>query len=121
MGRQLFNSVSNIFSRYGNDMNIYINEGEAIPVKAFIQPLRYKNKMYIDYDRTELGIKDNSLFLYMGPATPDITGVATGTVISFDGKMYTVKRADKIGIDEKTAYIWGILTLRVKDGSYEYL
>lgn len=113
--------LNRLLNRVGGDMEIIINDAEPITVNAIIQPLRYKNKMYIDYDRTELGIKDNSLFVYLGPEEPNITGVGNNIIIKFDGRMYTVKRADKIRVNKNTAYIWGILTLRVKDGSYEYL
>lgn len=120
MRKKLFNSVQKLFKNYGSTVEIYISDKKSV-VKAFVQPVRYQNKMYIDYNRTVMGIKDNSRFVYIGPVEPDITKSVAETTIAYDGRMYTVKRADKVGIDDNVAYIWAILTLRVKDGSYEYI
>ncbi len=120
MKKKLSNAVNRLFKNYGSSVDVYIGDKKT-SIKAFIQPVRYKNKMYIDYNRTIMGIKDNSCFVYIGPVIPDITKSVLETVIQYDNRMYTVKRADKVGIDDDTAYIWAILTLRVKDGSYEHL
>lgn len=120
MRKRLFNSINKLFKNYGTTADVYIGN-EKTTIKAFIQPVRYQNKMYIDYNRTIMGIKDNSRFVYIGPVEPDITKSVQETVIHYDDRMYTVKRADKVGIDDDVAYIWAILTLRVKDGSYEHI
>ena len=105
---------------FGDSATVSVN-GEPTSVMAFIRPMRYKNKLYIDMDRTELGFKDSECFLYLGPAVPDFCGNEENTVISSYKKQYSVSRADRITLSGQTVYIWAVLTPRVKDGVYNYV
>lgn len=120
MKKQYLRSFKKILDIYGSPTEIQILN-KKYNVKAFIQPVRYKNKMYIDYDRTMIGTSNNSRFVYIGPAMPNITIVPFDIIIRSGGYEYSLKRADKIGFYDDTAYIWGILSLRVEGDGYEYL
>lgn len=87
-------------------------------VYALIQPMRYKNKMYLEQERTQLGFKDGECFLYLGPAVPDLSGNEHSTLIKTVDRSYNVSRADRITIDGTTQYIWAVLNPRIKDGAY---
>lgn len=120
MDKKYLNRFKKILEIYGNSVEIEV-KGQKFNVKAFIQPVRYTNKMYIDYDRTEIGISNNSRFVYIGPSTPNITHLPFETIIRYNGREYSLKRADKIGFERDTAYILGILAARVGDEMYEYI
>ena len=96
-------------------------EGINHPVYAIIQPMRYKNKLYLEQERTELGFKDSECFLYLGPRDVDFAGVEQNTWIKTNDRSYNVSRADRVAIGGKTQYIWAVLTLRLKDGEYDEL
>ena len=68
-------SVCDIMDKHGQTMQ-YSQDGEAFspPYRAFIQPLRYKNKMYLDGKHSEIGYIDTSYYLYLGPADIDVAG-----------------------------------------------
>ncbi|MDR1464916.1 MAG: hypothetical protein LBJ11_06425, partial [Oscillospiraceae bacterium] len=40
---------------------------------AFLQPLRYKNKMYLGGVNTRIGFNREGYYLYLGPAGHDLT------------------------------------------------
>ncbi len=94
-------------------------KGAEHDIYALIQPMRYKNKLYLEQERTELGFKDSECFLYLGPSGTDFAGVERYTKIITADRTYNVSRADRIVIEGKTQYIWAILTLRLKDGEYD--
>ena len=94
--------------------------GEQVKSKAFIQPMRYKNKLYVDMKITELGFNDTECFLYLGPADVDFTGSERHTTVhSLSGKRsYNVSRADKISVGGEVLYIWAVLTPHIKGDVY---
>lgn len=96
-------------------------DGTEYAVHALVQPMRYKNKLYLEQERTELGFKDSECFLYLGPSNPDIAGMERKTIVKTVDRCYNVSRADRISLKGKTQYIWAILTPRIKDGEYDEL
>ncbi len=105
---------------FGDSATVTVGK-ETVAVNALIRPMRYKNKLYIDMERTDLGFRDSECFLYLGPAVPDFCGNEGITVVSSNNKQYSVSRADRITLSGKTVYIWAVLTPRVKDGVYNYV
>jgi hypothetical protein len=91
---------------------------EELNVKALVQPMRYKNKLYLENERNELGFKDGECFLYLGPAEVDFAGHENAVVISTADRKYNVSRADRISLKGTVQYIWAVLTPRIKDGGY---
>ena len=60
-----------VLKRYGSDISYRLLDKngtytEAVSTKAFIQPLRYKNKMYIGNSYLQPGELDGGHYLYMG-------------------------------------------------------
>ncbi len=104
----------------GEPVTVSIN-GENRVIDSLIQPMRYKNKLYLEQERNQLGFKDSECFLYLGPPEADFVGVERHTTIKTADRSYNVSRADRIVIEGKTQYIWAVLTLRIKDGEYDEL
>lgn len=109
-----------VFERLGAEVVVDIY-GEQVETKAIIQPMRYKNKLYIDMANTEIGLNDTECFLYLGPARVDFTTSERNTSVYAmnANRSYNVSRADRISIGEEVLYIWAVLTPRIKGDSYD--
>lgn len=116
----LSEKIAVMFQSIGEPITVTIDK-TAHNVYAIIQPMRYKNKLYLEQERNELGFKDSECFLYLGPKEADFAGVERYTWIKTNDRSYNVSRADRIAIGGKTQYIWAVLTLRLKDGEYDEL
>ncbi|MGN0551077.1 MAG: hypothetical protein ACI4I4_04450 [Acutalibacteraceae bacterium] len=80
--------------------------------KAFIQPLRYKNKMYVDGQYLPQGYFDGGHFLYIGMPVPELRMPYEDIVIRSEssGECYTVKRAEEYILNDEKLYVWAIIT-----------
>lgn len=77
--------------------------------KAFIQPLRYKNKMYLDGVYTQIGFNSQGHYLYIGPPDPDLTLADDGAFLFADGTKYQIDRAERVYNGDRVFYIWAII------------
>ena len=84
--------------------------GKQLTSHAMIQPLRYKNKLYVELQPSEVGRIDDGCFLYLGPA--DITFKADDK-LEFADKKFVVERFENVYLFGKTIYNWAILRPRV--------
>ncbi len=99
-----------IFEKYGRQCEFITAEGaEPEEMKAFISPLRYKNKMYLYGVNTEIGYNPEGYYLYIGPPSPDITGARSGSRIICGGEPYRIDRAEKVYFGEKVFHIWAVI------------
>ena len=103
--------MESFFQKFGRSVFLSDATGWRSPVyRAFLQPLRYKNKMYLEGTYTVLGKDPNSLYLYIGSAKHDVTRVPKGTRLTdADGKQYLIQRAEKVCRGEVPYYFWAIL------------
>ena len=99
-------SVIKSIQTYGEDI-VVINDNDTIPTRAFVEPLRYRNKIYIGGGYRTLGMKHSEKYLYVG--IPDITLVENKTIVKRKDNEYLVKRVERYYIGEQIAYTWGIL------------
>ena len=91
---------------YGEDITV-INDDDTVLTRAFIEPLHYRNKIYIGGEYRTLGMEHSEKYLYVG--IPDITLVENKTIIERKDEKYLVKRVERYYVGEQIAYIWGIL------------
>ena len=107
--------IESIFSRYGRPAEFVSKDGETInKMRAFISPLRYKNKMYLYGVNTEIGYNSQGHYLYIGPPDPDITLAADGEYVTCMGEKYRIDRAEKVYKGEDVFYIWAIIRVIVE-------
>ena len=67
-----------LIERYGRSVSLSMEDGWHSPqFRALIQPLRYKNKMYLEGVHTPIGIHDPGYYLYIGPAAHDVTKLSS--------------------------------------------
>lgn len=107
--------IESIFRKYGRPTSFVSKNGETLKeMKAFISPLRYKNKMYLYGVNTEIGYNSQGHYLYIGPPDPDLTVSADGEYISCLGEKYRIDRAEKVYKGEDVFYIWAIIRVIVE-------
>lgn len=97
-----------VFERYGSKVQIH-KDGADMPVKAFVRPLRYKNKLYLEGKVGPAGIADRNLFLYMGPCDVNPGTAETGDYVLFRGYKYTPLKCELIELTGQPLYYWAIL------------
>ncbi len=104
-------SIDKILDVYGNTVYLSGTDGwKSSSFKAFIQPLRYKNKLYQQGSYTPLGINKNNVYLYIGPACHDLTKLDNSYRIhDSENKKYIIDRAEKITVKNSTIYIWAVI------------
>lgn len=97
-----------LIKRYGKDVTVKTGDVNTT-CRAIINPLRYKNKMYLDADMSDFGAIDRTRFLYIGPPEPDFTQNWEKTTIFSQGQRYSITRADMICMGDIPLYIWAVL------------
>lgn len=77
---------------------------------AIIQPLRYKNKMYLNGSQTEIGFEGRKQFLLLCPAGVVFDGYhRSEAMVILGGYRYLVDRAEAVKIGNKVVYNWAIV------------
>ena len=102
----MLNSVTAMIDRYGNSVTVK-NGGINVKTRAFVEPLRYKNKIYIGGRYHPLGGYDNEKYLYIGK--PSIALGEEATVVECAGESYVVKRAELYRVSDTPVYARAIL------------
>jgi len=101
--------VDMMIEKYGEEVSISCNDMASQSTKAFIQPLRKKgNSYYGDYG-SDLGIIDESNYLYIGKKDVRLDLYPFDAVIESNEDKYILKKAHKVCIGSDIIYIWGII------------
>lgn len=102
------------FDRFARTCSFENEQGEAVgEMRAFISPLRYKNKMYLYGINTDIGYNTEGYYLYIGPPSPDITAAEGGYILCADEK-YKIDRAEKVYRGDSVFYIWAVIRKTVE-------
>ena len=100
--------LKRLFERYGAPVTLIMEESEW-EYKAFIQPMRYKNKMFVDNELTKIGTMDESCFLYIGPPEYKLREGEFGCFITLDDNIFNVVRTETVRLGDSEAYTWAVL------------
>jgi len=104
--------VKKFFKSKGRLMTLVTADGET-SFYAFLQPLRYKNKMYIDGKVTELRYESTRRYLLI--STPDVTithdDEGGASYIKDDKYTYNVNHSELVYFGKKAAYRWSVIHL----------
>lgn len=107
-----------IFEKFGRQAEFISAKGEKLAeMKAFISPLRYKNKMYLYGVNTEIGYNSQGHYLYIGPCEPDLTKAQDGEYVTCFGERYRIDRAEKVYKGKDGFYIWAIIRVMVENNT----
>jgi hypothetical protein len=103
-----------IFEKYGSPVVIESPSlAQPVTVKGFVQPMRYKNAMYLEGTHTPIGFDDGGHCLYIGSPKLRVDRLVRPILI-FNGVRYSFKSAEAYMLGERAAYVWGILQVREK-------
>ena len=110
------NDIKRIMERFGRQVTLCLPDdgGESEPFGAFVQPLRYKNKMYLGGVNTRIGFNREGHYLYLGPPEHDLTTLSRGAWIAHGEERYTIDRAEVVFFGDEPSHIWAIIRSMVE-------
>ena len=103
------NTASKFIEKYGQLLSIEQGE-KRTSFRAFFQPLRYKNKMYLSVIQTELGYDVLTKFLLICPAYIPLEAVnGLDCFLRSGNGDYNVDHCEKIFFRDEPLYYWAIV------------
>ena len=103
----LISAVASSIARMGGE--VAITAGDSCQnARAIVEPLRYRNRIYIGGEMHPLGQASREKYLFIG--TPDISLQQNRSVIESVGGKYIVKRCETYFVRDRAVYVWAILT-----------
>ena len=90
----------------GGEILVKRKNGTSARGAAVVEPLRYKNKLYVEMQPTELGKTDDGCYKYLGPYNLEFS---EGDTVSYRGKDFVVQRFEMVCLGEKPMYTWAVL------------
>ena len=107
-------NLESLLKRYGGTVYITSEKLNSEIFNALVQPLRYKNKMYVAGTNTEIGLAEENYYLYIGPGNKDLRKMGASVMLhTADGKSYEVQKSEKIYNGESVFYIWAVIKEKV--------
>ena len=98
-----------LFQKYGRTMTLE-TENSVQTFRAFLQPLRFKNKMYLSDNLTEIGYDTLRKFVLICPTTVDITGVdGIRTLLKFNDDSFCVDHCEQVFFKDTPLYYWAVV------------
>lgn len=104
----VFGNIKEMLDRYGSDVTVTDKYG-SFQGKAVIQPLMYKNKMYLGGEYIPAGFYGGGHYLMIAPCDDFIRDYRSTVIIQGEEK-YTIKRSELVSVQNKGLYIWAVLT-----------
>ncbi|MDR3313151.1 MAG: hypothetical protein LBS96_01695 [Oscillospiraceae bacterium] len=102
--------IRQIMQRYGRPVRLRLPDGwQSETFGAFIQPLRYKNKMYLGGVNTRIGFNREGYYLYLGPPEHDLNLLGREASIECGEERYTVDRAETVHCGAEASHVWAII------------
>ncbi len=98
------------FGKYTVQMQYIDAFGDVTFFPAFLQPLRYKNKMYLGGARTNIGFEGRKKFLMIYPAAVELPDATyDDSVMLYGGYRYVFDRVESVYVGNKIIYNWAIV------------
>ncbi len=98
-----------LFDKYGVTITCTGSE-DSVEFCAYLQPLRYKNKIYLSGVPTELGYDGLNKYLLIAPPEVDIAYLESNEyTISFDGFTFATDHCEPVYLGKKRLYYWAIV------------
>lgn len=110
--------VNALLKRFGQAVMLCQQEVRE-DVYAVIQPLLYKNKMYLGGKATPIGLRDEGHLLMIASLPRRITDWGKVVVTSKNGS-YTVKSAQVVSSGKESLYIWAVITPCKEEAEDDY-
>lgn len=97
-----------LIRKYGAEAVYTYDGGEARTVRAFLQPVSYKNRQYLNDVHTPVGRVDTARYMYYGPADVPLEDDGLGEIVS-GGICYRVCRSEMIRFGDRECYVRAVL------------
>ena len=104
--------INKLFKTFGCPVMVYSQTSPPYASQSFgfMQPLRYKNKMYVDTQMTDLGLDDDGRYVYIGLPEPLLTARADNCrSLEMGQQKFSVIRAENVFHMGKAIYVWAII------------
>ena len=101
-----------LFCKYGVKMNYVVTNSKHLSKEfyGFLQPLRYKNKLYLSGVPTELGYDGLNKYLLICPTDIDLSNIdGINYRLCFGDNAYGVDHFETVYSQNKPVYIWAIV------------
>ena len=100
-----------LFEKMGVTLSLKSGDSTVTEFKGFLQPLRYKNKIYLRGVATELGYDSLKKYLLISPAETDLHNV-DGTAIGlyFGEKHLSIDHTETVYFGQEPFYNWSIVS-----------
>lgn len=104
-------AVKALLKKSGVTLTIKNNSSAVSSFRAFLQPLRYKNKIYLRGVATELGYDSLKKYLLISPADVDLSGVdGTNCSLYFGDSHLSIDHSETVYFGENPFYVWSIVS-----------
>ena len=103
------NEIKNELRKIGRKVVLVDGDWKSMPFYAKIQPIRYKNKMYLQETGTPLGLNIQEYFLYIGPFDHDFTSLSSMCEVVLNDDKFTVTKREKVYYKDEMIYVWAVL------------
>lgn len=102
---------TSLFKKMGVTLSIKSGEGTVSTFTGFLQPLRYKNKIYLRGVATELGYDSLKKYLLLSPADVDLSSI-DGTVrcLYFGSIHLSIDHTETVYLGKTPYYNWTIVS-----------
>ena len=98
--KKLINKVGNTISVRGTDKSW----------KALIQPLRYRNKLYVEETAEPPGMINRRAYLYIGAPEDDLSVYPRGTLFLCNGELLTLTHFELTRLGDDSLYVWAVFS-----------
>ena len=113
--KQARQAVARWSARFGRALTV-VDGNTKTPCRGFVQPLRYKNKTYLENEYLPGGLSLTGHYFYVGPPSPRLD-LLENPLIQDGENTYTVTRAECVYLGREPLYIWAVLRLFVEEGT----
>lgn len=99
--------AASMLERFGDKVEIE-EDGTKTYIFAVVQPMLYKNKMYLSGTLSDAGYFDGGHYLMIAPATAKIKDYRN-TLIHHFGRIFRIKKVEIISSFGEDLYVWIVL------------
>lgn len=104
----IYQSILTELSRFGNKVTLTTEAG-MFSIKGIIQPLLYKNKMYLSGKQLPEGYFDTGHYLFI--CSPEVKLPVLGTAfLEANGEKYILKRSETVTVNSEAVYTWAVVS-----------
>ncbi len=112
-------SLLNELERFGETITVTTEQGQKT-IRGILQPLLYKNKMYISGKHLPSGYFDMGHYLLI--CTPEVSLPVVGNAFfECGGKRYILKRSEVVKEKGNSLYLWAVLCPYTEPAEEEFL